>query len=146
CRSHVARLPHPGDDHAPAAAVEQVERGDEAIVEARDEGLDALGLEAQDALGEGEKAAAIHHALPTRPLSPAAIAWSSPRRRGSSSSRSMFGPSDSGRPSGSVRAGSSCISMNSASTPTATAARARSGTYCRSPPERLPSPPGSWTE
>ncbi len=38
--------------------------------------------------------------------------------------RSMLGPSESGRPSGSVRSGSSCISMKSASTPKATAARA----------------------
>ena len=45
-------------------------------------------------------------------------------RRGRSSMRSMFGPSESGRPSGSVRSGSSCISMKSASTPNATAARA----------------------
>ncbi len=46
-----------------------------------------------------------------------------------------------GRPA-SVRSGSSWISMNSASTPTATAARARAWTYWRSPPERSPCPPG----
>ena len=43
----------------------------------------------------------------------------------------MLGPSDSGRPSSSVRSGSSCISMKSASTPTATAARASACTYSR---------------
>jgi len=45
---------------------------------------------------------------------------------------------DSGRPSASVRSGSSCISMKSASTPNATAARASAGTYLRSRPSDLP--------
>src|SRR5262249_14788883 len=56
------------------------------------------------------------------------------------SSASMFGPSDG------AWSGSSCTSVNSASMPTATAARASAGTSRRSPPERSPSPPGRWTE
>ena len=36
--------------------------------------------------------------------------------------------------------------MNTAATPTATAARARTGTNARSPPVRSPAPPGCCTE
>src|SRR5262249_41285406 len=131
-----------GDDDAAGAPVDQLHRPHEAVVQPRDEGEHALALEAQHAGGPGEEPVAVHHA----PMPAAPIARISSSRRGRSSRRSMLGPSDSGRPSGSARSGSSWISMNSASTPTATAARARACTYWRSPPERSPAPPGSWTE
>src|SRR4029077_3071379 len=137
-----ARLAHPGDDDAPAAAVEAAHGAHEAVAEPRAEGEHALPLEAQHPLRERPDPRAIHQARP----GPAAIARISSSRRGRSSSPSMLGPSASGRPSSSVRSGSSWISMNRASTPTATAARARACTYCRSPPERSPCPPGSCTE
>ena len=49
-------------------------------------------------------------------------------------------------PSLGALSGSSCTSMNSPSTPQATAARARNGTLVRSPPVEVPAPPGRWTE
>src|SRR3984957_8222264 len=51
-----------------------------------------------------------------------------------------FGPSDN------AFAGSGCVSMNIPATPAATAARAKTGTNSRCPPETSPLPPGSCTE
>ena len=51
----------------------------------------------------------------------------------------MLGPSDG------ARSGSWCVSMNRPATPTATAARASTGTKLRSPPEAVPWPPGCCT-
>ncbi|MND58932.1 hypothetical protein D3C80_501060 [compost metagenome] len=51
----------------------------------------------------------------------------------------MLGPSDG------ALSGSSCVSRKTASTPTATAARARTGTNSRCPPEDVPWPPGCCT-
>ncbi len=118
----VPRLPHAGHDHAAGAAVQELDRPVEARVELRDEAEDRLGFEAQHALREPPEVAPAHV---RRAASMAPSSW---RSRGRSSMRSMFGPSESGRPSGSVRSGSSCISMKRASTPKATAARASGGT------------------
>ena len=52
----------------------------------------------------------------------------------------MFGPSLG------ARSGCSWVSMNTAATPMATAARASTGTYSRWPPLVPPSPPGCCTE
>ena len=52
----------------------------------------------------------------------------------------MFGPSDG------ALSGSSWLSMNRPLTPTATAARASTGTNSRCPPELPPRPPGCCTE
>ncbi len=52
----------------------------------------------------------------------------------------MLGPSDG------ALSGSGCVSMNTPATPTATAARASTGTNSRSPPEDAPCPPGCCTE
>src|SRR5262249_13808949 len=129
-----AGLAHPGDDDAARAAVEQLDRPDEAVIEARAQLENAVGLEAQHAFGERQDPRAIHQWFPA----PLAIARRSSSSRGNVSSFSMLGPSDGGRPSASVRSGSSWISMKSASTPTATAARASASTYWRSPPDRSP--------
>ena len=56
------------------------------------------------------------------------------------SSRTMLGPSEG------ALSGSSWVSMNTPATPTATAARASTGTISRSPPVELPCPPGCCTE
>src|SRR5581483_2722305 len=138
-----AGLAHAGHDHAPAAAVEQLHRPLEARVELAHEAEDGLRLHAQYARVDRPHVDAL------RRLHRRSAPWmasSSSSNGGRSSIRSMLGPSDSGRPSRSVRSGSSCISMKSASTPNATAARASAGTYLRSPPERSPAPPGSCTE
>src|SRR5207247_10015065 len=137
-------LAHARDDDPSPAAAEKVHRSDEAVVETATQGGDGRGLQAQDTVRHGEQPLARGH-LEAPPRAEATARISS-RSRGRSSRRSMFGPSESGRPSGRVRSGSSWISMKSASTPNATAARASAGTYCRSPPERSPAPPGSWTE
>src|SRR5262249_13514376 len=131
-------LPHPGHDHATPTALEQWPAPSKALVDLGQESQERCGFQAQDAFGQPAR---VGH-----PRMAIVIARISRSNRGRSSIRSMFGPSDSGRPSSSVRSGSSCISMNSASTPTATAARASAGTYWRSPPERSPPAPGSWTE
>ena len=52
----------------------------------------------------------------------------------------MFGPSDG------ALSGSWCVSMKTPATPTATAARASTGTKRRSPPVDVPCPPGCCTE
>ena len=52
----------------------------------------------------------------------------------------MFGPSLG------ALSGSWWVSMNTAATPTATAARASTGANSRWPPDRVPSPPGCCTE
>ena len=52
----------------------------------------------------------------------------------------MFGPSDG------ALSGSWCVSMKTPATPTATAARASTGTNSRSPPDEVPCPPGCCTE
>src|SRR5947207_1236464 len=52
----------------------------------------------------------------------------------------MFGPSDG------ALSGSGWVSMKIPATPTATAARASTGTNARSPPDEVPRPPGCWTE
>ena len=118
---HETGLAHPGDDDATDARVECLHGPIEPLVELGDETEDRFRLDAQHALGKTAViAAGSVHGSP----SPARIASSWSSNRGRSSMRSMFGPSESGRPSGSVRSGSSCISMKSASTPKATAARA----------------------
>src|SRR5258708_2836986 len=61
-------------------------------------------------------------------------------RFGNALSGTILGPSDG------ARSGSSCVSMNTAATPTATAARANTSTKRRSPPELPPCPPGCCTE
>ena len=55
-------------------------------------------------------------------------------------SGTMFGPSDG------ALSGSWWVSMNTPATPTATAARASTGTNSRSPPDEVPCPPGCCTE
>ena len=50
-----------------------------------------------------------------------------------------FGPSQS------AASGSGCVSRNNPATPAATAARASTGTCCRSPPEDAPRAPGCCT-
>ena len=60
--------------------------------------------------------------------------------RGMSRSGIMFGPSLG------AWSGSAWVSMNSAATPTAAAARARAGANSRWPPELVPWPPGCCTE
>ena len=57
-----------------------------------------------------------------------------------SRSGTMFGPSEG------ARSGSGWVSMNTPATPTATAARASTGTNSRSPPDEVPLPPGCCTE
>ena len=52
----------------------------------------------------------------------------------------MFGPSEG------ALSGSWCVSMKTPATPTATAARASTGTKRRSPPVEVPCPPGCCTE
>ncbi len=52
----------------------------------------------------------------------------------------MLGPSDG------ALSGSWWVSMKTPATPTATAARASTGTNSRSPPEAVPCPPGCCTE
>ena len=52
----------------------------------------------------------------------------------------MFGPSDG------AWSGSRWVSMKTPATPTATAARASTGTKRRSPPDEVPCPPGCCTE
>ena len=52
----------------------------------------------------------------------------------------IFGPSEG------ARSGFSWVSMKTPATPTATAARASTGTYSRSPPDEAPCPPGCCTE
>ncbi len=52
----------------------------------------------------------------------------------------MFGPSEG------ALSGSWWVSMKTPATPTATAARASTGTNSRSPPEEVPCPPGCCTE
>src|SRR6516162_6851064 len=52
----------------------------------------------------------------------------------------IVGPSDG------ALSGLSCVSMKTPATPTATAARASTGTNSRSPPEEVPCPPGCCTE
>src|SRR5674476_1691905 len=52
----------------------------------------------------------------------------------------MLGPSDG------AWSGSGWVSMNTPATPTATAARAKTGTNSRSPPDEVPLPPGCCTE
>jgi hypothetical protein len=54
----VARLPHAGDDHPPRAAIEDVDRVLEALVDLRQQAQDRLGLDAQDALGQAAQVAA----------------------------------------------------------------------------------------
>src|SRR5262249_3914442 len=137
------RLAHAGDDHATGAAAEQRHRALETLVELRDETQDGVGLETEHPLGDLPH---VGRALGAHGRTADSMACSCGRSRGRSSMRSMFGPSESGRPSGNVRSGSSCISMKSASIPNATAARASAGTYWRSPPDRSPAPPGSCTE
>src|SRR5207247_2220157 len=66
------------------------------------------------------------------------IAWAVRRRAGMSASGSCAAASLR------ARAGSGCVSTNSASTPTATAARIRWGAYSRCAPEAFPRPPGCW--
>ena len=90
-----ARLAHPGDDDAPATAVQGLHRGHEPVVEARAQREHALRLEAQHALRERQDPLAVHQAR----AGPAAIARSSSSSRGRSSRRSMLGPSERGRPS-----------------------------------------------
>src|SRR6266542_6818716 len=101
--SNEAGLPHPGDDDASGAGMQELHGLHEARVEARAEAENALGFEPQHPLGQGEDALRVHHA----PRSPAVIAAISSSSSGRSTSRSMLGPSDSGRPSGIVRSGSS---------------------------------------
>src|SRR5262249_18093037 len=137
------RLAHAGHDHAPATRAQHRDRMLETHVELGDKAEDRVGFDAQDALGQTTQ---VGRTIGAHGLTAAPMAPSCSRSRGRSSMRSMFGPSESGRPSGNVRSGSSCISMKSASTPKATAARASAGTYWRSPPERSPAPPGSCTE
>ena len=60
-------------------------------------------------------------------------------KAGISLSGTMFGPSEK------ASSGRSCVSMNRPATPTATAARARTGTNSRWPPEDVPCPPGCCT-
>ena len=57
-----------------------------------------------------------------------------------SRSGTMLGPSDG------AWSGSGWVSMNTPATPTATAARASTGTNSRSPPDEVPLPPGCCTE
>ena len=56
CRCDLAadqpRLAHPGDDHSPAAAAQELDRALEALVEPGDEPEDRLGLDAQHPLGQ----------------------------------------------------------------------------------------------
>src|SRR4029079_19765426 len=73
-------------------------------------------------------------------LTTASIAISSAISASNSLSGTMFGPSEG------ARSGSSCVSMKTPATPTATAARASTGTKRRSPPELVPCPPGCCTE
>src|SRR5204862_6904149 len=67
-------------------------------------------------------------------------------RRTSPTSASQAGKVSEFGPSLSARSGSSWTSQNSASIPTAAAARARAGASARSPPEEPPSDDGRWTE
>src|SRR3546814_6610647 len=62
------------------------------------------------------------------------------KRDSNAATGTMLGPSDG------ALSGSSCVSMNTAAQPTATAARASIGTKRRSPPLLVPLPPGCWTE
>src|SRR5690606_14667654 len=62
------------------------------------------------------------------------------------SSGSMRSSGQALGPSESASAGFGCVSMKSPAIPAATAARAKTGTNSRWPPEALPFPPGSCTE
>src|SRR5262249_42754439 len=91
-----------------------------------------LGLDLQDPAGRLQDLVAHRSA--------ARVAPTSSGSRGRAARGSIVGPSDG------PRSGASGTSMKSATTPEATAARASPATYWRSPPERVPSPPGSCTE
>src|SRR5574343_496578 len=56
------------------------------------------------------------------------------------SSGQLFGPSEN------AFSGQGWVSMNKPEIPTATAARVRTGTNSRCPPEDVPCPPSNWTE
>ena len=63
-----------------------------------------------------------------------------------SSSASILSSGQALGPSDRALAGSGWVSANRPATPTATAARASTGTNSRWPPELLPCPPGNCTE
>ena len=73
-------------------------------------------------------------------LASASNAISVRTRPSNSRSGTMLGPSDG------AWSGSGWVSMNTPATPTATAARASTGTNSRSPPDEVPLPPGCCTE
>src|SRR5262249_36139355 len=133
-------LPHAGHHDATAARLHEPHGPLEAVVQALHERAHRLGLGLEDAPGDLENVARPERVGHVVPASAPLMARRSRSSRGSRASGSIVGPSDG------ARSGSSCTSMNTASTPKATAARARGSTYWRSPPERVPSPPGSCTE
>ena len=75
-----------------------------------------------------------------RCLASASNACNSATSASNSRSGTMLGPSEG------AWSGSGWVSMNTPATPTATAARASTGTNSRCPPEAPPSPPGCCTE
>src|SRR5439155_23622095 len=137
------RLPDPGHDHAPGAVEDEPHRGVESLVEAVDERQDGTGLDRQHPAREREigDGPLGHARAPER----AVAGW-----RAASSIRvslSISGSSNSSRSalaaSLRARAGSSCTSMNTPSTPAATPAAA-SGSMYSARPAVTPSPaPGS---
>src|SRR5436309_11396184 len=137
------RLADAGDDHLPATGEQVVERARECLVEAVAERAQRRPLDVEHAMGAGEP-------LAGEGVSPPPLHVRVPRsaRSMATSSRSNVGSAASGRlvaPSESARLGSSWTSINTASTPAATAARASGATNRRSPPDALPSPPGCST-
>src|SRR5262249_27882267 len=136
---HEPGLSHAGHADAPAAALHEGDRLLEAVIQPVDEGPHRLSLGLKHSFSDLEDVVGRKGFAHGTPLRAAPIARSSRRSRGRRASGSIVGPSDG------ARSGSSWTSMNTASTPKATAARAKGSTYWRSPPERVPSPPGSCT-
>src|SRR5262249_1654890 len=142
------RFPHACHHHAASAFRDEGHRAGEPLVEAIGHGPHRLRLHLEDTPADLDGVAEFGHGRAPRADSTAtgagggtdAIARTSARKRGSQASGSMVAPSEG------ARSGCSWTSRNRASIPKATAARARPATYWRSPPERVPSPPGSWTE
>src|SRR5581483_6460832 len=134
--AHDPRLADAREHDLAAAGEQHVDRAREARVEPLAQGREPARFDLEHAPRPGEPLRA--HA-PPRARTARSTATSSASSVGSASSGTLVGPSEG------ARSGSSCTSRKTASTPTATAARASGATNARSPPEAVPSPPGRCT-
>src|SRR6266481_2944077 len=132
--AYEARLAHTGDDDAAFAGEEKIDGADEGIVEAREDVLNGLDFDAENAAGRFE----AHALLQRRTRVESSLRRA--RSCGSCARGRALGPSER------AAAGLSWVSTKMPSTPVATPARARGSMNSGWPPLAWPWPPGSWTE